>query len=149
MDDKIAVDATKNTIITKLLSGSYPDVSRVIPEESDVTVALHREELMSLLRQISLFTPDSNHSVRFIFSDGNLQLAANNAEVGTAKVNMPVNYNGEALQIAFNPGFFLDILRHSKDETVNIGLTDAFNPGVITDTSSALCVLMPMRLHEE
>ncbi len=149
MEDKIAIDTNKSTIITKLLSGSYPDVSRVIPEESDISVTLHREELTSLLRQISLFTPDNNHSVRFVFSDGNLQLAINNAEIGTAKVNMPVNYDGEALQIAFNPAFFLDILRHSKDETVNIGLTDAFNPGVITDTSSALCVIMPMRLHEE
>ena len=149
MKDKIAVDASNITIITKLLSGEYPDVNRVIPQNSDIKVSLHREEMTSLLRQISLFTPDVNHSVKFNFESGNLNLTANYTEIGNAKVNMPVNYNGEPLHIAFNPGFFLDILRHSKDETVTLELTDAYNPGIITDSSSALCVLMPMRLHED
>ncbi|MGM0439676.1 MAG: DNA polymerase III subunit beta [Chlamydiota bacterium] len=149
MEDRIAIEADKITIITKLLSGEYPDVTRVIPQTAETTITLHREELMSLLRQISLFTPNNDHPVRFIFSDGNLKLSANDAEVGDAKVNMPVNYSGEPLQIAFNPGYFLDILRHSKDETVNIDLIDCYNPGIITDSSTALCVLMPMRLNEE
>jgi DNA polymerase-3 subunit beta len=76
-------------------------------------------------------------------------LTANSVEIGEGKVSMPVNYGGSPLHIAFNPTFFLDILRHSSDETVNLGLTDAFNPGIITDSSGALCVIMPMRLQDE
>ena len=61
---------------------------------------------------------------------------------------MPVNYHGAAMDIAFNPNFFIDILRHSNQETVSMGVTDAFNPGVITDSSAGLFVLMPMRLND-
>lgn len=156
MKDKIAVEAGQTTIITKLLTGDYPDIRRIIPQHIDIKVVLHREELMTLLRQVSLFTSDSSHAVRFTFSNGRLQLNANTMDIGEGKVSMPVNYAGEKLEIAFNPGFFLDILRHSKKETISLGLTDAFNPGLITDEESTLTpqatplfVLMPMRLNED
>ncbi|MGH7889619.1 MAG: DNA polymerase III subunit beta, partial [Thermodesulfobacteriota bacterium] len=43
--------------------------------------------------------------------------------------------------------YFLDILRHSKDETIQLSLSDAYNPGLITDSTNAHFVLMPMRLE--
>jgi DNA polymerase III subunit beta len=159
MNDKIAVEASNTVIITKLLSGEYPDINRIIPESSDIVVTLHREELMRLLRQVSLFTIDANHSVRFTLQDGELYLMANTSEIGEGKVSMPANYHGQKLEIAFNPNFFLDILRHSKEEVITLGLTDSYNPGIITDgqvsapslvaASSPIFVLMPMRLNEE
>lgn len=149
MKDKIAVEAGQTTIITKLLSGEYPDIDRIIPQNVEFSISLHREELMTLLRQITLFTSDTN-SVRFTFTEGTLQLNANTAELGEGKVSMPVNYHGDKLEIAFNPGFFLDILRHSKGESIALGVTDGYNPGRITEESStAVFVLMPMRLNEE
>lgn len=149
MNDKVALEANRTIIITKLLSGAYPDFNQVIPKQSEVNLTLHREELTTLLRQIILFTENSNSSVRFTFTSGQLTLTANNIEVGKGKVSMPVDYSGQKLDIAFNPVYFLDILKHTRDETVNLDLTDAFNPGVITDSSDTIFVLMPMRLAEE
>ncbi|WP_068468421.1 DNA polymerase III subunit beta [Candidatus Protochlamydia phocaeensis] len=157
MSDKIAVEANQTRILTKLLSGDYPDINRVIPEQSELIVNLHREELASLLRQISLFTADHNHSVRFTFTNGELKLTANTMDIGEGTVSMAANYSGPKLEIAFNPGFFIDILRHCKGETVTMGLTDAYNPGIITDGEhlthplqiSPLFVIMPMRLSED
>lgn len=158
MQDKIAVEAGSTMIISKLIAGDYPDVSRVIPEKSEIVVTLHREELMSLLRQVSLFTADNHHSVKLTFNDGDLTLTANTSEIGEGKVNMPVNYHGPKTVIAFNPGYFLRILGHSREETVTMGITDAYNPGVISEKEGALAhaqaasplfVLMPMRLSDE
>jgi DNA polymerase-3 subunit beta len=155
LHDKIGVEIDGITLITKLLAGDYPDVSQVIPEKSDIIVTLHKEELTSLLRQVSLFIADHTHSVKLSFSEGDLQISANSSEVGEGKVNMPANYRGPKMDIAFNPSYFLDILRHIKEETFNLGVTDPFNPGVITENegkfgleASPLFVLMPMRLSE-
>ena len=148
MVDKVFLESANQILTTKLLSGQYPDVERVIPETQGKTITLHREELISLLRQVSLFTSDSTGSVRFIFEDGKLDLMANSSNIGEGIVNMPVDYNDEKLEIAFNPFYFLDILRHSKDETLNFAITDSYNPGIITDSTSALFVIMPMRLTE-
>ncbi|MCH9631131.1 MAG: Beta sliding clamp [Chlamydiia bacterium] len=146
-EDKMAVEMGSVTVISKLLAGEYPDVSRVIPEKANMTVHLHREELMTLLRQVSLFTSEMSHSVRFMFTEGNLELSATSSDVGEGKVSMPVDFTGEQFEIAFNPSFFIDILKHCKDETVTFGITDSFNPGMITDQTTALFVIMPMRLN--
>ncbi len=148
-DDKVAVEAGGTLMVTKLLSGDYPDFEQVIVTQSEKKVTLHREELITLLRQIALFTNDTSHSVRFTFVTGELLLTANCADVGEGKVSMPVNYTGEKMEIAFNPFFFLDILRHTPDETVNLGVSDSYNPGVITDSTSSLFIIMPMRLNDD
>ena len=145
--DKIALDVGPISLMTKLLAGQYPDVERVIPEKSELRVSLHREELMTLLKQVSLFTTDRTNSVHFVFNKGELHLMATSSEIGEGKVSMPVDYDGEKMEIAFNPSYFLDILRHSDDETVTFGITDSYNPGLITDSSTALFVIMPMRLN--
>jgi len=147
MEDKLAIEVGPILLITKLLSGQYPDISRVIPQRSESTLTLHRDELIALLRQVSLFTSEESHSVRFSFSQGTLHLSATSGEIGEGKVSMPVNYGGTKLEIAFNPHYFLDILRHSKDETVQFDVTDSYNPGLITDSSKAEFVIMPMRLE--
>jgi DNA polymerase-3 subunit beta len=146
--DKVSLECGHLTLITKLLSGQYPDVERVIPATSEYTFSIHREELISLLRQVSLFTSETSSSVRFSFETGQLHLAAMSSDIGEGRVSMPVDYSGPKLEIAFNPYFFLDILRHSKDETIRFGLNDAHNPGLITDTTQAMFVIMPMRLND-
>lgn len=146
--DKIALECGSLTLITKLLSGQYPDVERVIPAKLGQSFSIHREELMSLLRQISLFTSETSSSVRFSFETGQLFLSAMSSDIGEGRVSMPVDYAGPKLEIAFNPYFFLDILRHSKDETFRFGLNDPHNPGLITDSTQALFVIMPMRLND-
>ncbi len=149
MPDKIALETEKTLFITKLLSGESPNYDRLIPQNSPITVNLQREELISLLRQVSLFTGEQNHAVRFLFRKGELLLEATSSEVGEGRVAMPVDFAGEDLQIAFNPSYFIDILRHSHDETIKLQLTDSFNPGLITDSSEALFILMPLRIQAD
>jgi DNA polymerase-3 subunit beta len=148
MQDKVFLENGLLSLTTKLLSGQYPDVERVIPKENPISISLHREELSSLLRQVSLFISDSSGSVKFSFADGSLSLIANSSEIGEGLVSMPADYHQDKLDIAFNPHFFLDILRHSKDETVKFSISNSYNPGIITDSTGALFVIMPMRLNE-
>jgi DNA polymerase-3 subunit beta len=146
--DKISLESGNLTLIAKLLAGQYPDVERVIPANLNYQFAIHREELMALLRQISLFTSETSSSVRFSFETGQLHLSAMSNEIGEGRVSMPVDFTGPKLEIAFNPYFFLDILRHTGEETINFGLNDPHNPGLITDSTQALFVIMPMRLND-
>lgn len=146
--DKLALTTSSITIMTKLLLGEYPDVNRVIPNKANIIIHLHREELMTLLRQVALFTSETSHAARFVFSSGELEVSTINSEFGEGRVSMPIDYSGERLEIAFNPQFFIDALKHCKDETVSFGLIDSFNPGMMTDQTTALFVIMPMRLPQ-
>ena len=144
--DKISIESRSIVLITKLLSGEYPDIERIFPKENTFKLTLHREELMTLLKQVALFTTEKSHSIHFVLSQGELTLIAHSSEIGNGKVSMPVDYSGKPFKIAFNPFYFHDILRHSNDETVFFSMTDPHNPGLITDSSTARYVIMPMRL---
>ncbi len=155
--DKIAVEANQMRLITKLLVGDYPDLNRIIPDKADIVVSLHREELMTLLRQISLFMNLKQLSVRFSFQEGELHLMANSNEMGEGNVSMPVDYHGAQFEIALNPVFFIDMIRHCKEEVVTLALNDPYSPGVLTDglknsppqsPVASLFLIMPMRLTE-
>lgn len=148
MHDKLFLEYKNLTLVTKLLTGQYPDIESVIPTEDLINVTLHREELMTLLRQIALFISETNSSIRLFFEKGQLHLNALNSEIGEGHVSMAVDYSGKNIEIAFNPYYFLDILRHIKDETVKFSMKDSYNPGVITDSTDAFFVIMPMRISE-
>jgi DNA polymerase-3 subunit beta len=159
LSDKVAFESDQTLLLTKLISAEYPDYEQVIPKQTNVSVTLHREELISLLRQVSLFTvADSNQSsIRFNLSDGELKLLGNSMEVGEGAVAMPVNYHGEKIEVALNPNSLVDILRHCREETVLFSLIDAYNPVILTDgeqpavmeSTSPFFVIMPMRLTED
>ena len=148
MEDRIGIECDSTLLITKLLTGDYPDVERVIPKESVCKLILHREELVTLLKQVALFTNDKSHSVSFTFTAGELTLKGHAGEIGDGVVSMPVDYSGDPFEMAFNPHFFIDILRHCNDETVHFAITPSHNPGLITDSTSAEFVIMPMRLPQ-
>lgn len=157
LKDKLAIQTEDTFLVTKLIEGEYPDLSEVIPGKVEKFLCLHRDEVTTLLKQTALFTTDDFQVVRFSFLDGVMRLAAQNTEVGEGHVSMPVNYHGEKMDIAFNPMYLLDFLRHSRGETVSLGLIDPFSPGILTDsstqeyaptTATPLYVLMPLRLQE-
>ena len=145
--DKVSLQVGETTLTSQLISGHYPDVSKIIPEKTENPIKLHREELMTLLRQVSLFTTADRVSIRFTFGSGELTLSIAGGETGEGRVSMPVNYHGDTIEIGFHPTNLLDILRHSKDETVDLHLKDGYNPGLITDSTNTIFVIMPMRLE--
>ena len=158
LQDKLAVEMPNHTIVTKLLSGDFPDVDRIIPRQLSSVVPVLKEELEALLRQVSLFAVETTQSASFTFHNGSLTLSANTINVGDGRVSMNVSYDGPRLDIAFNPISLLEILRHCKEEYVYMGLQDPYNPALITceecpkkleSFPTSLFVLMPMRLAEE
>jgi DNA polymerase-3 subunit beta len=148
MHDKIFLENGSSTLATKLIAGQYPDIGRVLPEPLQNPITIHREELTALLKQVALFTSEENTTIRFIFDKGELQLNAASNKIGEGQVSMPVDYHKTRIEAAFNPFYFLDIFRHIKDETVNLFVTDTFDPGIITDSSNGIFMIMPMRLNQ-
>ena len=70
------------------------------------------------------------------------------SSIGEGVVSMPVDFTENKLEIAFNPFYFIDILRRSNDECVHFSINDSFNPGLITDSTTSQFVIMPMRLED-
>jgi len=144
--DTLHMESGNVQFSSKLVPGPYPDVLSTIPTSSLPPLTIHREELITLLRQISLFSPESAPVARFAFTSGALYISTASGEIGEGKVDMPVNYSGPRLEIGFNPRHFLDALYHTEDQAVHLEVSGPYSPAIITDSCGALFMLMPMRI---
>ena len=97
-------------------------------------------------------TNDKFNSVRLQISNDTLKLLVSTPEVGEYEEDLPLAYTGEELEIAFNPDFVLDVLKHIDTDNTKIILKDSMSPGVLrpddADDSGSeyINVVMPIRI---
>lgn len=137
---------------SKLIEGKFPDYERVIPvaDKSDKRLTVTRDELHAKLAGVATLTNDKYRAVRVQLESGTLKLTANNAEQEEAKDELPVEYEGEALEIGFNVTYLMDALAALPTDDARLYLTDNTSSCLVMPGESAKdsCqyVVMPMRL---
>ncbi|TVQ79177.1 MAG: DNA polymerase III subunit beta [Bradymonadales bacterium] len=139
-------------LFMRLLDGEFPDYTPVIPQNNDKRVVVRREQLLNSLKRISVLSMEHSRSVKFQFHDGKLQLFSSNPKLGEAKEDVDIDYQGEAVEIGFNAGYFIDILNALDDqENIVMELTDTLSPSVVKGIKfdGSLNIVMPMQLGSD
>jgi DNA polymerase-3 subunit beta len=133
---------------TVLVEGNFPKYEDVIPKETNKTARIDRAALYGAIRRAALLTTDEARAVRLMFDKGQLTITAQSPEQGEARIEMPIEYNDDQLEIGFNPNFVNDALKALTLETVNFELQESFRPGIICgeDKTDFLYVVMPVSL---
>lgn len=131
---------------SKLVDGSYPNYRQVIPGECQERVLVNREELLGALRRAELMTSDKSNSVKLTFSRNQLAITANTPEIGEAREELAIPYQGKDFAIAFNPAFLMDPLKALEEDEIAFELIDELSPGVVKTLKPFLYVIMPMRM---
>ncbi|MCK6546502.1 DNA polymerase III subunit beta [Myxococcota bacterium] len=136
------------TLTMRLVDGKFPDYQQVIPTASSRRVRVARHALQDALKRTSLLSPDKAQGVRVDLMPGVLALSANNPDLGEAREELDVDYDGEALKIGFNFRYLMDVLGVLNEEKVELELTDELSPGVLHGEGSEgyRAVIMPMRI---
>jgi len=145
-ENQIAFEISQCVLVSRLIDGHFPNYKQVIPEKIRQKVRINRTELENAVKRVSLLTTEKSNSVKFTFSDGKLVINANTPDVGEAREELKIEFDGEEVGIAFNPGFVLDVLKNLSEENVIVELIDSLNPGVFRSELDFLCVIMPMRM---
>jgi DNA polymerase III subunit beta len=134
----------------RLIEGLFPDYRQVIPKAGEKVVRMGRERLQETLRRISLVSTDKAHAVKLELSKGTLRVLSQNPDLGEAKEEVPVEYDGDALKIGFNARYLLEVLGVMKSKDVAFELADDLSPGVLRGGDEAdqgfTAVVMPMRI---
>jgi DNA polymerase-3 subunit beta len=120
----------------------------VIPKDTDKLARLSRVELHGAILRAALLTSDEARAVRMSFSRERLVITAQSPEQGEARVEMPMEYEGEPVEIGFNAAFVNDALKVIPFDTVCVELKESFRPGVVRgeDRNEFLYVVMPISL---
>ena len=141
-------DAEDAAMLTSnLVEGSFPPFEDVIPKDQDKRVTIDAGELTSAVRRAALLTNQESKGVRLSFGDHRLVLSSRAPEMGEAEiqVDMP-EYQGEPIEIGFNPSFIVDALKVIDGGPVMIELKAPNKPGVLKVGQDFTYVVMPVSL---
>jgi DNA polymerase-3 subunit beta len=134
------------TMSTSLVEGTFPPYGDVIPKDSDKKVTLNRERFFSAVRRAALLTNEESKGVRLAFSSGTLSISSRAPEMGEAKIDLPIEYAGDSVEIGFNPTYLLDALKVADQETVTFEMKTPNKPGLLRSGPGFLYVVMPVNL---
>ncbi len=146
-ENQIAFQFKDTTLLSRLVGGSFPHYEQVIPSKKDIVVLLDTKELLAVTKRASLCAVDRGGSVKYALKKGALQVTASSQNL-EFNDELPIDFDGEEFQVAFNPQFVMDALKHVDSEKVSIGLTTPVNPALLEPVGGGdyKFVVMPMRI---
>lgn len=132
----------------RLIDGTFPDFTQVLPRESDNKAFISRDVFTQSLRFVSLFANSKTSNVRLALNEDGLELYATDPDRGEGKKVVPVEYSGPSVKAGYNYRYLLDVLGALDSDDVSLEIIDTLSPTLLRDPSSdeALFVVMPMRL---
>jgi DNA polymerase-3 subunit beta len=143
-------------LVMRLIEGVFPDYRQVIPKAGEKSFTVGRERFLETLRRVSLLSSDKAHAVKLELAPGQLRVLSHNPDLGEAKEEVPVDYQGDGLKIGFNARYLMDVLAAlaaldgPAAQDVVFDLADDLSPGVLRPAGESAtaftAVVMPMRI---
>ncbi|HUI74188.1 MAG TPA: DNA polymerase III subunit beta [Candidatus Acidoferrum sp.] len=140
----------RRLLISRILTGQFPNYEAVLPRDNSKTVALERAELSDAVRRVSQLADQRSHAVKFAVSSEGVEISASSPEYGEAKESIEKEYKGDPISIGFNSSYLLDFLAAAADGPINIELKDEQSAGQMRPLADEnyryRYVIMPMRI---
>lgn len=140
------------SFMSRLVEGSYPDTSSLIPNDFLLSIKLNREELIAVVNRASLFIDSENISfVKFSLSknSNNIEISSNSTEIGRVVESLkPIEVSEEQdFQIAFSTKYLMDALKAFETQEVIMYFRGEIRPAIITSDSNVELkqLLIPVR----
>ena len=141
-------------LLSRKLTGNFPDFERVLPKDHPHFVALDREELRKSIERVSQFSDERSRAVRMRVQEGELHIHSSLSETGESEESLPAEYDGSPVEIGFNASYLLDFLRASNEAKVTFHFKDPnsageLRPAAVADADPGYkyrYVVMPMRI---
>lgn len=135
-------------LTSKLIDGTFPDYSRVIPTGNDKLLKLDPKSLFAGVDRVATIATEKTRAVKMALESDKVVLSVTSPDNGTATEEVSADYDSEGFEIGFNATYLKDILSQIDSDTVELHLADPSAPTLIRkdDKSPALYVLMPMRV---
>jgi DNA polymerase III subunit beta len=133
---------------TRLIEGQFPNYNQLLPESFEHDVRLPRLDLLEVARRVSQLA-QRNAPLRLSLAPGELTVAAETPDVGDAQETMPAAFEGEPLEIGFNPDFLKDGIESVEGEELLLRVISPLRPGLLqpVDSDDFRYLVMPIRLN--
>lgn len=135
-------------LATRLADVKFPPYERVLPKSLPLSVSLMLKDFASALRRVCLLADEKNKIVELSFTPGVLKFHTMGEGMGEGLVDVPMNYQGERLDIKFNPNFLLDVVKVIESAEIKIFLQDGQSAALLKDGEDFQYIILPIKLEE-
>lgn len=143
-------------IVTRLLEGEFLNYSKVIPEKWETRIRVNRSIISNCFERISLISSSSiekekKYPVKVEVEVGKITISCTN-QTGDAKEELFVTTEGKAIEVGFNPKYFLDVFRNIDDEEIYIDMGTNISPCIIRsieEEGDYKYMVLPIRLKND
>jgi len=143
--------SSNQIITTRTLEGNYPNYSQLIPDTFSKTLNFNTKKLIDSLERIAVLADQQSSVVKFKLDNTDLaSISADAQDIGNANESIPVSYNGENFDIAFNVRYLLEGLKVIASENVLLKCNIATTPAVFVpedNLNSFTYLVMPVQVR--
>lgn len=136
-------------LLGKLIDGTFPEYTRVIPAECPNVATFDREAMAEAIGRVTVMASDKTRCVKCAFADGLATLTVTSPDNGTASEEVPCSLTGEPVTIGFNGNYWREALAALASDSVTMAMRTAGDPALLSSADGEgglLQVLMPMRV---
>jgi DNA polymerase-3 subunit beta len=146
--NQVVFRAGGTVLSSRLIEGQFPNYRQLLPETYEHELTVSASELAEVVRRIALLA-QKNAPLRMAFAPGEVTVSAQTPDVGEARESLPIPFQGEPLEIGFNPEFLRDGLESIDEGDLVLKLISPVRPGLIesADGDGFLYLVMPIRLN--
>lgn len=150
-DNHLYFQVGHRLLMTRKLTGNFPDYERVLPKDHALTAKLRKDEIRSAIERVAQFADERSRAIRVRFTSGEVQVFSSSVETGESEESVPSEYNGPDLEIGFNAQYLLDFLRAIPQDQVTFELKDQKSAGEMRPAGDTVAenyryIVMPMRI---
>lgn len=147
-ETKIRFATPDITLTSKVIDGTFPDYTRVIPQGNTRKMTVDAGDFAKAVDRVATVSSERSRAVKLQLSEDKLVLSVNAPDSGAAEEELGVGYADEALEIGFNAKYLLEIAGQVDRENAVFTFNSAGDPALMQEgnDSSAVYVVMPMRV---
>ncbi|MDT0690334.1 DNA polymerase III subunit beta [Salegentibacter sp. F188] len=128
---KFTFDDTQ--LICRLIDGKYPNYEAVIPKENPNKLSIQRNQFLSSVRRVSIFSNKTTHQVRLKIAGAELNISAEDVDYSNkAEERLTCSYQGDDMQIGFNSRFLTEMLNNLNSDEVQLEMSLPNRAGILT-----------------
>jgi DNA polymerase-3 subunit beta len=143
------IDGVRFELATKLIDGTFPDYTRVVPAEHKFAMRMARADLLKAIKTITPLSSDKTRALRLTALRDGLTLELQSPDFGKSRFPVAAEHDAPAdFYIGLNAAYLLDAANAFTGETIEFGLDDPGAPVTITDPDDGgfKVVQMPIRV---
>ncbi|MCP3969220.1 MAG: DNA polymerase III subunit beta [Rhodobacteraceae bacterium] len=136
------------TLTSKVIDGTFPDYTRVIPVGNTRKLEVDAAEFAQAVDRVATVSSERSRAVKLQLDEDRLVLSVNAPDSGAAEEELAVAYGDEKLEIGFNAKYLLEIASQVDRENAVFMFNSAGDPTLMREgnDTSAIYVVMPMRV---